>query len=102
MIVSPTFGGGSIDDFALWVNSQVEYPRSFTQRSNSISRIVLVEFMVNSEGNVVDIHAVFGSNKELNSAAEKAVAKSPKWEPGKYNGKNIAVRLTVPVVFENE
>ena len=100
-VVNPTFGGGTLDDFAIWVNSQVEYPRSFT-RSNTIQRIVLVEFMVNAEGSVVDIHAVFGSNKELNAAAVKAVAKSPKWEPAKYDGKNIAVRLTVPVVFENE
>ena len=100
-IVNPTFGGGSIDDFALWVQAQVEYPRSFT-RSNSLSRVVLVEFTVNAEGEVVDIHASFGSNPELNAAAVKAVAKSPKWEPGKYKGKNIGVRLTVPVVFENE
>ena len=100
-VVNPTFGGGTIDDFALWVNSQVEYPRSFT-RSNAISRVVLVEFTVSSEGEVVDIHASFGSNTELNAAAVKAVAKSPKWEPGKYKGKNIGIRLTVPVVFENE
>ena len=100
-VVNPTFGGGTIDDFALWVNSQVEYPRSFT-RSNAISRVVLVEFTVSSEGEVVDIHASFGSNPELNAAAVKAVAKSPKWEPGKYKGKNIGIRLTVPVVFENE
>ena len=100
-VVNPTFGGGSIDDFALWVQAQVEYPRSFT-RSNSLSRVVLVEFTVNAEGEVVDIHASFGSNPELNAAAVKAVAKSPKWEPAEFNGKKRSVRLTVPVVFANE
>lgn len=95
----PKFCGGDIDDFALWVNSQIAYPLSL--RLSEVSRTVIVEFTVTKDGDVVDANAVFGSNPVLNEAAEEAVMKSPKWEPAKHNGENKNVRLTVPVVFNN-
>lgn len=98
--VNPTFQGGGIEDFTLWVNSRVEIP--ITELGSDISRTVLVEFTVNVDGTLSEIHAVFGSNPALNEAAENAVAKSPKWEPGELKGEKRSVRLTVPVVFENQ
>lgn len=99
-LVHPTFQGGGLDDFALWVNSRVEIPRAEVERGTS--RTVLVEFTVNADGSLSDIHAVFGSNPALNEAAEKAVGKSPKWNPAEHKGVKRSVRLTVPVVFSNE
>ena len=99
-VINPTFNGGSIHDFALWVNSQVVTPRSFA--TSGISKVVLVEFVVTEDGSVVDIRAVFGSNSELNDAAVKAVSKSPKWIPAELNGEKIKVRQTVPVLFEGD
>lgn len=98
--VYPRFQGGSIDDFTLWVNSQVEYPSSMNQSESS--RTVLVEFTVLTDGSVTDVHAVFGSNRELNEAAEKAVGNSPKWQPAEQNGEKKSVRMTIPVVFNVE
>ena len=98
--VNPKFQGGGINDFALWVNSRVEIP--ITELARDISRTVLVEFTVNTDGSLSDIHAVFGSNPALNAAAVSAVSKSPKWEPGELKGVKRSVRLTVPVVFSNE
>lgn len=99
-LIHPKFNGGTVDDFALWVNSQVVYPQSFVR--SEASRTVLVEFTVTEEGSLSDVHAVFGSNAELNAAAVAAVSKSPKWEPAEFQGKKRSVRLTVPVVFANE
>lgn len=98
--VNPTFQGGGIEDFALWVNSRVEMPLSEIGRD--ISKTVLVEFTVNVDGTLSDVHAVFGSNPALNEAAENAVSKSPKWHPGELKGEKRSVRLTVPVVFDND
>ena len=95
-----TFQGGTIDDFALWVDSQVDIPRAFS--SSTISRVVLVEFMVTENGSVADVHAVFGSNPDLNNTAVKIVASSPKWEPAEHNGRKVNSRYTVPVIFDNE
>ena len=99
-LVTPKFQGGRIDDFALWVNSRVEYPESISLSDGS--RTVIVEFVVLKDGTVSDVHAAFGSNPLLNDAAVAAVAKSPKWEPGEHNGEKRSVKMTVPVVFSNE
>ncbi|MBO5807860.1 MAG: energy transducer TonB, partial [Bacteroidales bacterium] len=98
--VPPKFQGGNVDDFALWVNSQVEAPRSFN--SDEGPRTVFVEFTVNADGKLSEIHAVFGSNTELNDIAVKAVSKSPLWEPGTFGGEKKSTRLTVAVVFDGE
>ena len=95
--IHPKFQGGGVDDFAIWVNSQVVYPSDMRPGQNS--RTVLVEFTVKEDGSVADVHAIFGSDKSLNEAAEHAVKKSPKWEPGEQQGQKRSVRLTIPVVF---
>lgn len=98
--INPRFQGGGIDDFVLWVNSQVEYPQN--RRDVSEDRTVIVEFTVEVDGTLSEIHAVFGSDPELNAAAEKAVSRSPKWTPGEFKGEKRDVRLSVPVVFSAE
>lgn len=99
-LIAPRFQGGGIEDFALWVNSQVVYP--IADRANRRSRVVVVEFVVLRDGTVADVHAIFGSDPTLNELAEKAVAKSPKWTPGEQNGETRNVRMTVAVDFEIE
>ena len=96
-LVHPKFQGGGIDDFALWVNSQVVYPVG--DRADRSERTVIVEFVVLKDGTVSDAHAVFGSDPVLNQAAVKAVMKSPKWTPGAQNGEPRNVRMSVAVVF---
>lgn len=97
-LVHPKFQGGGIDDFALWVNSQVVYPVG--DRADRSERTVIVEFVVLKDGTVADAHAVFGSDPVLNEAAVNAVLKSPKWTPGAQNGEPRNVRMSVPVVFD--
>ena len=96
-LIHPKFQGGGIEDFALWVNSQVVYP--VRDRADRSERTVIVEFVVLKDGTVSDAHAVFGSDPVLNEAAEKAVLKSPKWTPGAQNGEPRNVRMSVAVVF---
>ena len=96
-LVHPKFQGGGVDDFALWVNSQVVYPAG--DRADRSDRTVIVEFVVLKDGTVSDAHAVFGSDPVLNEAAVNAVLKSPKWTPGAQNGEPRNVRMSVAVVF---
>ena len=96
-LVHPKFQGGSVDDFALWVNSQVVYP--IRDRADRSERTVIVEFVVLKDGTVADANAVFGSDPVLNEAAVKAVLKSPKWTPGAQNGEPRNVRMSVAVEF---
>ncbi len=95
--IHPKFQGGDVDDFALWVNSHVEYPSVVDFRNSA--RTVLVEFTVTEKGDVIDVHTVFGTNPILNKVAENAVRKSPKWVPAVQYGENVSARMTIPVVF---
>jgi TonB family protein len=97
-LVAPLFQGGDIDDFALWVNSQVIYP--IRDRAERNPRTVIVEFTVLRDGSVSDAHVIFGSDPVLNEQAVKAVMKSPKWTPAEQNGQTRSVRMNVPVVFD--
>lgn len=96
-LVAPSFQGGDVDDFALWVNSQVVYPIGDSVNRNS--RTVIVEFTVLRDGSVAEAHVIFGSDPVLNEVAVRAVMKSPKWTPAQQNGQTRSVRLNVPVVF---
>ena len=96
-LVHPKFQGGGIEDFAYWVNSQVVYPEK--ERGEREERTVIVEFIVQKDGTVTDVHAIFGSDPVFNEAAETAVAKSPVWTPAMQYGEPRSVRMSVPVVF---
>ena len=96
-LVHPKFRGGGLEDFALWVNSQVVYPEGAERPSGE--RTVIVQFTILKDGSVSDVNAVFGTDPILNEAAVKAVSSSPAWTPGEQNGLPRSVRMTVPVVF---
>ena len=98
--IYPRFQGGGIDDFTLWVNSRIEVPADVVP--SGTSRTVLVEFTVLTDGQVTDVHAVFGSHPLLNETAENAVKKSPKRQSAEHNGEKLSTRMTIPVVFSME
>ena len=96
-LVKPKFLGGDLDDFAYWVNSQVGIVT--TPSGATLTGNVIVQFTVTKEGNVTNVHAMHGEEHLLNVAAEDIVKKSPKWEPGEYNGEKRGIRMTVSVEF---
>lgn len=96
--INPEFQGGTLSDFTYWVNSQLNTPQ--LEGIKDDIRTVVVEFVVGKDGNVRDVHALFGSVPELNAEAVRVVSRSPKWKPGEQAGQKKSVKLTVPVVFE--
>ena len=96
--VMPRFQGGDLSDFILWVNAQVVCP--VKEGKEGESRTVVVEFTVLKDGTVSDVHAVFGTDPELNAEAVKVVAGSPAWTPGEQNGEPRSIRLSVPIDFD--
>ena len=97
-LINPEFQGGSVSDFTYWVNSRINTPE--LQGAKDEIKTVVVEFVVGKDGTVRDVHALFGSNAELNKEAVRVVSSSPKWKPAEQGGEKKNVKLTVPVVFE--
>lgn len=80
-----------------WVYPYLKYPRYASQ--NGIQGRVLVEFVVDEKGEVRDAKVVRGIHTSLDEEALRVVSASPKWRPGRFQGKKVKVAITVSVEF---
>ena len=81
-----------------WVYEYIKYPESAIR--NGIEGRVIVEFVVDSKGKVGDIEIVRGIDDEIDAQVKKVVLASPKWKPAQIKGRNVSVRISVPVEFK--
>jgi TonB family protein len=94
----PTFDGGDANKFSEWVNSQLIYPEA-SKTAGEQGRVTL-QFTVDPEGNVVNAKVLRGVSEELDAEALRVISNSPKWEPGRIDGKPVPVTYTFPIVFK--
>jgi periplasmic protein TonB len=73
-----------------------QYP--FDMRKAGISGQVLVEFIVDTSGNVQNAFAASSTQREFESSAIQAVSKW-KFRPGQRGGRAVNTRMQVPIVF---
>ncbi len=78
------------------LQGRVEYPE-FARRAG-IEGQVVVQFVVDERGNVVDPVVLRSPNDLLSEAALKAVRES-RFTPGQQRGRPVKVRFAVPVTF---
>jgi len=96
-------GSGPVDLKALdrqpRARSQVSpvYPSAL--RAAGITGTVLVEFLVDKEGNVYNAVAIRSSNPGFIDPALRAVARW-KFEPGEVGGKKVRFRMSIPLEFK--
>jgi protein TonB len=69
--------------------------------SAEIQGTVVVQFIVDKEGNVSDVEAVQGPN-ELRDEAARVIKKSGNWSPAIQNGRKVKSYKKQPVVFRLE
>jgi protein TonB len=93
-----TFQGGDINSFNTWVKQNVAYPSIAAE--NNIQGRVVVQFAVNSKGEIVDVKVVRGIDRALDDEAIRVIKSSPKWTPGKQGGKSVKQQFTIPIVFQ--
>jgi periplasmic protein TonB len=73
-----------------------QYP--FEMRRAGISGDVLVDFIVDTSGDVRNAFAAHSSQREFEAAAIQAVSKW-KFRPGRKNGHAVFTHMQVPIVF---
>lgn len=81
-----------------WVYEYIKYPESAIR--NGIGGRVIAEFVVDKAGKVKDVEIVRGVDDELDAQVVKVIQASPKWKPAQVGGKNVSVRVSVPVEFK--
>ena len=60
---------------------------------------VLVTFVVNADGQVVEPQVVKGVCPSLDAEALRVVGIMPKWKPGMQKGQAVRVKYTIPISF---
>ncbi len=93
----PQFPGGNEAMFA-FLQKNIRYPQE--ARDAKAEGRSVIQFIVNRNGNINNVHIVKSSgNEALDKEAVRVVESMPQWTPGKQNGKNVAVQYTLPIMF---
>ena len=93
---APEFPGGT-QALLDYLRKNIKYPPIC--RENGIQGRVLVSFVVNKDGAIVEPQVVKSVNKQLDQEALLVISTMPNWKPGKQRGKPVRVKYTVPVNF---
>lgn len=81
-----------------WVYQYLKYPKYAVE--NGIQGRVLVDFIIDENGNVKDVKVSRSIHTSLDDEAVRVVSASPKWRPGRHRGKKVRIALTVGVDFK--
>ena len=60
---------------------------------------VLIIFIVDKDGKIVDPTILKGVHSALNEEALRLVKLMPDWKPGRQNGRSVQVQYNLPVNF---
>ncbi|WP_205508844.1 energy transducer TonB [Longitalea arenae] len=82
-----------------YLNRNLRYPQEAID--NEVQGAVVVQFIVDKEGNVSDVEAISGPN-ELRGEAVRVIKKSGKWTPAVQNGRQVKSYKKQPIVFRLE
>ena len=93
---APEFPGGTqaLLDF---LKKNVKYPAIC--RDNNIQGRVIVSFVVDKDGSIVEQQVEKGVHPKLDEEALRIISIMPKWKPGYNRGKPVRVKYSVPVTF---
>ena len=69
------------------------------QQAGGTTATILVQFIVDKEGDVSEVHAISGSDA-LRKEAERVIKKSGKWDPAIQNGRKVSSYKTQPIVVQ--
>ena len=92
----PQFPGGDAE-LMKYLQKNIKYP-SICQEQGIQGRVI-VQFVVNTDGSIVDAQVIKPVNPYLDKEALRVISTMPKGIPGKQRGKAVRVRFTVPVTF---
>lgn len=92
----PEFEGG-MEKMMEFLRANISYPEE-AKKSGAQGRVI-VQFVVEKDGSIVEPKVVKSVSPELDAAALRVVQSMPKWKPGEQRGEKVRVQFTLPVSF---
>ena len=93
----PEYPGGGLPEFYNYLNKQIDYPAQ--ARDYGIQGTSVIQFAVMKDGTVDKVTVHVSSHSLLDKEAVRVIKSSPKWIPGKINGKPVNCYYIIPVRF---
>ncbi|HQD11004.1 MAG TPA: TonB family protein [Flavihumibacter sp.] len=87
---------GGMSAWQRYLNKNLRYPQE--AQDNEIQGSIVVQFIVDKEGNVSEVEAISGP-QELRDEAVRVIKKSGKWTPAVQNGRQVKSYKKQPIVF---
>ena len=81
-----------------YLGKSIKY-QTIAQETGTQGRVI-VQFVVNKDGSIVDVKVVRGVDPYLDKEAIRVISTMPKWKPGEQRGKPVRCKFTVPVMFK--
>ncbi|MCY4675168.1 MAG: energy transducer TonB [Bacteroidetes bacterium] len=79
------------------LQAKVKYPE--IARKAGVEGRVIVQFIVDENGNVRDTEVPRGVGAGLDEEATRVISEHAEFIPGRQDGKPVAVRLSIPIAF---
>ena len=92
----PDFPGGQAALMS-YLSKNIKYP-TIAQENGTQGRVI-VQFVVNKDGSIVDAKVARSVDPCLDKEALRVINSMPKWKPGMQRNKPVRVKYTVPVMF---
>lgn len=92
----PEFPGG-YTAMKKFIKNNTKYPEIDKRQGNGGK--VYLSFVVDTDGNIVDVKVAKAPSRSLGEEAIRVVSKMPQWSPGQKDGKKVKVVYTLPFHF---
>ncbi|MBK8626276.1 MAG: energy transducer TonB [Saprospiraceae bacterium] len=83
-----------------YITKKLKYP--IIARDYGVQGTAIVQFVIDTDGSVVDINVVRGICQSIKDEVTRVVKSFPAWDPGIIDGKPVKVLYTLPVKFKLE
>lgn len=91
------FPGGQAE-LNKYLSKAINYPEDASD--NGIQGRVIVSFVVNTNGSIVDVEVLRGVHPALDKEAMRVVKAMPAWTPASNQGKKVRSKFTLPINFK--
>ncbi|MEB2782115.1 energy transducer TonB [Algoriphagus sp. C2-6-M1] len=89
---------GDMDAWHAYLNKNLIYPSQ--AKRMGIEGMVIVRFVVNTDGSIQDIEMVRTIGGGCDEVAKEVIENSPTWNPGRIGGRVVRSRMTMPIRFQ--
>ena len=91
----PEYPGG-MQAMIEFLQTNMKYPEDAAKQK--VEGRVMVQFVVETDGSVTDVHVAKQVFPSLDAEAIRVVQAMPKWTPGKDKGRVVRVKYNLPIV----